>query len=226
VSPDGDKLAYAALRVGALPITIRDLATGAARSINLERLIGPGDNLLNASMAWLADGTDMAVIPTHNASPGFSPTNPGSRNASSCPTGFSSTCLIIIHVEPAGHRLSARRLTIPIPAKYDAKDVLAADASAPRSFLLAADGWQSQLGLGTMVVDRLTLRSSDVTTQRLFSIPAAAAMTFNPTGTRLLYVHGRTTKTQWLWEARLAQSQPINPHILLRQPQIGASAAW
>jgi hypothetical protein len=133
VSPDGDKLAYAALRVGALPIAIRDLATGNTRSINLERLIGPGENLLNASVVWLADGTDIAVIPAHNASPGFPPTNPGSRNAKSCPTGFSSTCLIIIHVEPAGHPLSARRFSIPIPAKYDAKDVLAADASAPRS---------------------------------------------------------------------------------------------
>jgi hypothetical protein len=92
--------------------------------------------------------------------------------------------------------------------------------------MLAADGWQSQLGLGTMIVDRLTLRPSDFTTQRLFSIPAAAAMTFDPTGTRLLYVHGRTTKTQWLWEAGVAQSHPINPHILLRRPQIGASAAW
>jgi hypothetical protein len=61
VSDDGTQLAYGAAIHG---LAVRDLATGTTRTIGLVAQLGKAADLLDASLPWLADGTDIAIIPS------------------------------------------------------------------------------------------------------------------------------------------------------------------
>lgn len=63
LSNDGTQLAYAASPRG---LAVRDLATGHTRTIGLDQL-GTAANLLNATIGWLGDGSDLAIIPKPTA---------------------------------------------------------------------------------------------------------------------------------------------------------------
>jgi len=228
VSPNGRLLAYVAETHGYLEaIAVRDVRTGRTAFISLAPLIGGGKNLLNAAVGWFANGSDIAVIPADDApSTVGGPNLPSRRTSGSCPPGSVTTCLIIVHRTDPKRALSARPFAVAVPDNtYAAQDALSPDASSPSSVLLAASGWHDQQAIGPLIIDQLTPARGQVTTRRLVSLPASAAMTFNPNGTRLLYVHGSLLEP-WLWEAEIVGRHLRHARILSRRSQLGASAAW
>jgi hypothetical protein len=62
VSPDGRLLAYASGEDHSATVVIRDRASGRRRSVNVGRLLGSHSDVLNASLAWLGDGTRLVVV--------------------------------------------------------------------------------------------------------------------------------------------------------------------
>ena len=60
LSEDGTRLAYGAWPQG---LAVRDLATGQTRKIRLVAL-GQAAELMNASIGWLGDGSDIAIVPS------------------------------------------------------------------------------------------------------------------------------------------------------------------
>ncbi|MGI8714391.1 MAG: hypothetical protein ACR2NR_14690 [Solirubrobacteraceae bacterium] len=208
-------------------VIIRDLATGRTWRISLERLIGPRRNLLNAAVAWFAGGDDIAVIPADDAPPpSESPRVTPSRRPPPCPIQRATICLIIVHRPSSPGVLTARALVLHVPDNtFRAQDELATDAATPRSLLLADAGWHDQQTLGPLSIDRITPHRTRSTVGRLLSIPSAAAMAFNPTGTRLLYAHSPGSSTLWLWEAEIAGRHLKHARVLVRHSQVGSSAA-
>jgi hypothetical protein len=229
VSPDGRLLAYVANTYGYLnAIAVRDVLTGRTQLVNLAGSIGRGKNLLNAVVAWFANGSDVAVVPADSRPPviGGAPLPSGQRMRS-CPAGSATTCLIVVHRLHAGGALTARYFAVAVPDdSFAAQDTLSPDAAAPSSILLAAAGWHDQQTVGQLIIDQIRPHGTHATARRLFSIPSAAAVAFDPTGTRLLYVHGGRLAKLRLWEARIAGHRWRQPRILSRQSQIGVSAAW
>jgi hypothetical protein len=63
VSPDGRLLAYATGRGQAGMVELRTLSTGATTTIDIRSLLGPSTELLDGSLTWLDDGTDLVAIP-------------------------------------------------------------------------------------------------------------------------------------------------------------------
>jgi hypothetical protein len=63
LSNDGTQLAYGAAPRG---LAVRDLASGQTRTIGLGQL-GVAANLLAATVSWLADGSDIAIVPAPTA---------------------------------------------------------------------------------------------------------------------------------------------------------------
>ncbi|HET9060323.1 MAG TPA: hypothetical protein VFN61_10415, partial [Acidimicrobiales bacterium] len=168
------------------------------------------------------------VIPADDSPPVTSGARSNRATTSrSCPTQSATTCLIIIHRSPGGHQLTSRRFDINIPNDtFDGQDVVGADAAARHSLLLGDAGWHDQQTLRLLTIDQITPHGTRLTTRQVGSIPAAAVMTFNPTGSRLLYVHGSRLSRRWLWDADIAGQHLSHPRVLIRRSQIGASAAW
>ncbi|MDQ6804018.1 MAG: hypothetical protein M3065_03405 [Actinomycetota bacterium] len=224
VSPDSQLLAYTAGgRAGSQSVAVRDLASGTTRSINIAGLIGSGGDPLGASVTWLADGSNVAVVPAGVAYAVSGASHASKRPVAPCHAPVGSSCLVIVHVTPAGQALTARRFILP---GVHGIQTLSGDAAAPGSLLLAADDAKNNA-----VIDKITPAGSTIRVQQLLSIPRGLAITFDPAGRHLLYLTNTiplpntdiTTVT--LWNATIASGHLIDRERLIRNPQLGA-AAW
>jgi hypothetical protein len=207
VSDSGTQLAYGAVPHG---LAVRDLATGATRTVSLVKLLGPAANLLNASVTWLADGTDVAVLASAparvDAGASEPPATPGT-----C-LGQAHAAIVFVHVPPAPQRLSARctrALTLTPPGA-----ILGGDGAHPSSLLLAAE-----IGPRT-VIERIT-QSGDTT--RLLTIANSLPLAIDRSGAHLLYLLGHSPPA--LWEGAISGDQLIDRSRLIANADVGA-LAW
>lgn len=206
LSNDATQLAYGASPRG---LAVRDLATGQTRTIALRQL-GRAANLLNATIGWLGDGSDLAVVPAPTAWDlvGRPP------KLRWCGTSQSRAVIVFVHVPvpPAPLTADCVHLTGRV---LGAKIVLAGDPASPTSALVATDGDGDRT-----LVERIT---HDGATSRVLTIPDSLPLSFDPSGSRLLYLVGHNPPT--LTEATIADGQLVtgpwrNPHL-----QLGA-LAW
>jgi WD40-like Beta Propeller Repeat len=63
ISPNGQMLAYVMGDRAGPRIAVRDLASGRTRSINVARFFSERTDVLGASIAWVGDDSDIAVVP-------------------------------------------------------------------------------------------------------------------------------------------------------------------
>lgn len=140
-------LAYVSGSSGAERLDVRDLRSGATRSIDLTHLVGPARELLDRAVAWLGDGSDIVVLPgpvavatdtgsavVASANSGLAPVAPAG-SCSAVPQ--SATCLIVVHVPANGAALTARRVVIRgVSAAADA--LIGGDMALPHGLLLAS----------------------------------------------------------------------------------------
>lgn len=206
LSADGTQLAYAASPRG---LAVRGLATHRTRWITLGELGGSAD-LLNASITWLGDGSDIAVVPAATAwdlvgkPPRFH----------WCGTSQTHPVIVFVHVPapPAPLTGSCVRLA---PGALGVDPVLGADPASPQGVLVAA----ATAG-DTTRVQRI---ATDGAVTRVLTIPHALPLTFDPSGTRLLYLVGHRPPT--LTEATLTGGRLIPAPW--RNPRLSfGAAAW
>lgn len=219
VSPDGRLLAYTAERASgrARILAVRDLATGATRTIDLRRLVGRPGDLLNAAVAWLGDGSDVAVVPGEMMIRISGRPARRGRQAPSATPGTRRTPptpLIVVSVGAAG--LTAR--SVAVPGLDEPRPTLGTDAADPQSVLVATSGAHDRT-----TVRRVTLSGATATVSPLVSIPSSLPMAFDSTGTRLLYLQGHSPPG--LWVGTLAGTRLIHRHRLIADSELGA-AAW
>ena len=184
---DGTQLAYGAFPQG---LAVRDLATGKTRTIALTRL-GKAAELINASIRWLADGSDVAIVPTATAWD-LVGTPPKLRW---CGTSQSRPVVVFVHVPPPPARLTAVCVHLAGPA-FGGIVALAGSPASPRALLLATDPGDET------VVEQIT--EAGVITPML-TIPNSSPQSFNPSGTQLIYVSGHRPPT--LTEATIAKGK-------------------
>jgi hypothetical protein len=205
VSQDGRFVAFGAGSLSA-DLSIRDLKTGTTRSINLRKLLGPQTDLLNASITWLGNGSQVVVNPGgvgNDLMPGTTTTTPLSGSCSAL--SISQTCLIVVSTS-VGHSLSARRVVL--------------NGLRTSQFVVAASG-TTDLVLASYfashsLVYKVVLSSDSASFSRLFSLPRALPVAFDRQGTELFYLKGHGPA---LWVAE------VTPHGLERSRMLNAHAA-
>lgn len=173
LSNDGTQLAYAASPRG---LAVRDLATGQTRTIALRQL-GPAADLLNATIGWLGDGSDIAVVPAPTAWDlvGRPP------RLRWCETSQRHAVVVFVHVPAPPAPLTADCVHLTGHALTGGIAV-ATSPTSPRSLLLATDAAGDQT-----VVEQITTSGA---TRRILTIPKSLPLSFDPSGTHLLYLVG------------------------------------
>jgi hypothetical protein len=212
LSPSGRLLAYATGPDGSETLVVRDLSSGVTRSVNLAKLLGPDTDLLNASITWLGDGSEIVIAPGGVASAVTTtePASPGSCSA----VASSATCLLVVGLT-AGNSLTANRLVLSDLGSFNI--TIGGDDSLPRSVLIAISETD-----GT-AVDRVDLSSAGVSVVRLLSLPPVLPLAFDPGGTHLLYLDGHSPPALWVGE--ITQHGLKRRHLLLSDAHVG-SLAW
>jgi len=128
ISDDGTQLAYGAGRGG---LAVRDLATGQTRSIGLAQL-GSAADLLNASIGWLGDGSELAIVPSPTAWDlvGRPP------RLHWCGTSQRHAVVVFVHVPAPPAPLTAQCVHLAGPA-LEGRLALASSPTSPGSLRLA-----------------------------------------------------------------------------------------
>jgi hypothetical protein len=190
-------------------LSIRDLKTGTTKSINLKRLLGTQTDLLNSSITWLGNGSELVVVPGgvgNDLMPGTTTTAPLSGSCSAL--SISQTCLIVVNARN-GHPFGARRVVLN--GLRSSQFVVA--ASAHSDLVMAGDG----------MIYRVAISSHSVSYSRLFSLPSVLPVAFDPQGAKLFYLKGHGPVALWLGEVTqhgLERSRMLNANVDL------GSLAW
>ena len=206
INEGGSRLAYAAFPQG---LAVRDLANGQTRTIGLAQL-GTAANLLNATIGWLGDGTDIAIIPAPSASDLGAPT----PIRHWCGTTQTHAVIVFAHVPAAPAPLTARCVHLPAPELGPVAMALAPTPRSPTTLQLAtyASGDKT-------LVERIT-QSGTVTP--VLTIRNALPCSFDPFGTHLLYLVGHSPPK--LSEATISDGH-LTPVPWLHPIDLGA-LAW
>ena len=209
ITPDGRLLAYATGEDRSAAIAVRDLASGAVRSVNISGLLGGKTDMLNASLAWTRDGSQLAVFES------CCPIAVSTSSAGKARRGRYGSHLIVVSVPPAGP-LSAR--TVAAPAAALGPYTVGTDTSTPSSVLAAYLGPGDQA-----VVDLLAIGSSRATVSTVVSIAHGLVLAFSPTGSRLLYLVGHQPPD--LWTAAIRNHRLVRQRLLIERSRV-APLAW
>jgi hypothetical protein len=204
VSPDAGRLAYVSGEDRSASVVVRDLASGRRRSVNVARLLGGKTDMVNASLAWLGDGNQLALL------------------EACCPVAVSSGSkavgdgaqLIVVSVPPNGG-LSARRVAMPAAAEMPG--TIGTDTTRPNSLLVS---WL--IAGDRAAVDRLTIGSSRATLGRVLAVAHSLVVAFDPGGRQLLYLSGHARPD--LWAATFNNHRLEQRHLLIRNPSLDAYA--
>lgn len=190
ISDDGTQLAYATFPHG---LAVRDLATGTTRTISLVTELGEQANLLDGAVAWLADGSDVAIVPSPPAWDLVGHQPPPARW---CGTTDAHAVVVFVHVPAPPAPLTGHCVHVAGKALTPAI-ALAGSPASPTSLLIATDSD----GDSTRV-EQIAQTGS---TTRLLTIRDSLPLAFDRTGTHLMYLVGHSPPT--LWEATIADGR-------------------
>ena len=205
ISNDGEQLAYGAAPQG---LAVRDLATGQTRTIALKQL-GQAAELGNASIHWLGDGSTVAIVPSPTAWDliGKPP------KLSWCGISQRHPVVVFVHAPAPPAPLTAVCVRVTEGPLEDPV-ALGEDSASPSTLLVATGG----VG-GKMIVEKIA-ETGQVTP--VLTIPDSLALSFDPSGTHLLYLAGHKPPT--LTEATFASGK-LRPAPWRDRLNLGA-VAW
>jgi hypothetical protein len=214
ISPDGRYLAYG---TGGhyQELAVRQLSSGKTTTFDLRSLIGNRANLLAGQIAWLGDGSQIALIPQFDLTPvGASASHPQVTKSASCSqTRSDQTCLIVVDLRSS--KSPARMLLLSEPSP--GIDQMSTCLSQPDAVALV-------MSLGDhSFVEKVTISSTGVHAVTLADLSPDLVMAMNPLADGVLYLVGHTAPA--LWVAELSGGRLVNAHLLIRNSML-APIAW
>jgi hypothetical protein len=211
VSPNSRLLAFGSGPSGSNTLVVRDLTSGKNQSVDLRRLLGGRADLLNASITWLGDGSEVVVLPGGVGNDLMGGPTPRAVPGSCDAVSANDTCLIVVSVR-SGHPLKAKRVILS-GLKYS--DVIGASGSS---------------GLVTTAFDarhnavyHADLAGGASSVIRLFSLPSVLPLTFGAQGTTLFYLVGHGPEA--LWTAKVTPDGLKDAHMLNANVALSALAS-
>lgn len=223
VSADGNYLAYAPGPKYQSILSVKNLATGAVSTVDLEPLLGSSTDLSNATITWLGDGSEIVVMPSGIATPvdasesASSTSGPtGGPNKETCSASLprTSICLVLVHFRGSNQPLTAQRVVVN--GVGGNLNVVSAAQSQPLTLALAA--W----GEHTMIY-WITFAGQITHVTHLASMGMVLPISFDALGTHLLYVVGHGPVS--LWVTGFKAGHLVNEHRLLNSGDM-SGATW
>jgi hypothetical protein len=217
ISPNSRMLAYLS-GPDDTTVTVRDLASGRTRSIDLASRVDNGADLFNGTKVWLAGSSTLAVIPS-DALPELDSTGRrSSRPAASkgCGSQARMGCVILLNVPAAG------------VLRYERRVLLAGLASSSIS-ALAGDGPNDLITATStphaMQIAHVSLSAGHPAITQLPSVPNVTPETFDSTGTHLIYDDNAAGAPRVLL-ATLGQRGLIAKRILVPTAREVTASVW
>ncbi len=208
LSQDGTQIAYATFPHG---VAVRDLATGRTRTIGLTTQLGKAADLLNGVIGWLANGSEIAIIPS---APAWDLVGRKPPPAHWCGTTTTHAVIVFVHIPAWPQPLSADCVHLgTLGLLPPAAMALAGDPNFPTSLMVAANDGNSTR------VERISRTGS---TTRLLTIRDSLPVALDPTGTHLMYLAGHNPPS--LWEATVTDGHLTDRRRLPKR--IWGSIAW
>jgi hypothetical protein len=200
VSPNGRLLAFGSGPSGSHTLVVRDLTSGKDRSIDISRLLGKRDELLNATITWLND-SKIVVIPGMVLDDLMGDPAPHAVPGSCSAAPVKDTCMIVVSAK-AGHPLAAKRVTL---GGLPSGDPVVA-ASGPSGITIA-----NFVGRHSGIF-RADLDHNATNFTRISSLPAAIPLAFGARGATLFYLVGHGPEA--LWWAKVTPDGLKDAHML------------
>ena len=223
VSANGSYLAYTPGPKYESILSVKNLATGAISTIDLEPLLGSSTDLSNATITWLGDGSEIVVMPSGiatpvNASDSSSPTSgpTGGSNKATCSASLprTSVCLVLVHFTGSNQSLTARQVVVN--GVGGNLNVVSAAQSQPRTLALAAGGERT-------MIYWITFSGQITHVTHLATMGMVLPVSFDALGTHLLYVVGHGPVSLWVTGFRAGHL--VNEHRLLNSIDM-SGATW
>lgn len=216
LSPDAKFLAYASGPEYTNILAVREMSSGKTTSINLSSLLGSSTNLLDATITWLGDGSDIVIEPGWDGSSTstISASAPSAKNSCSAVSPVKATCLIEVHFDASNGTLSPRLIVIhDLGGNFS---VISGADSDPHSLTFALWGKKTN-------VYEITLSGSATHVTHLLTLAMVLPVAFDLMGTHLFYIvgHGPTD----LWVANIGPGHPVQAHRLVANADV-SDIAW
>ncbi|MFZ0664215.1 MAG: hypothetical protein WAM97_00555 [Acidimicrobiales bacterium] len=223
VSPSGKYLAYTPGPDYSSTLSVKNLSAGSVSTINLESLLGKDMDLMNSTITWLGDGSQIVIMPSgvasataHRDSVSSVSLQSQSAKSDSCSASMARTsvCLILVHFSASRSALTAERVVVNgIGGVFN---VISAAQSRPRTLALAAWGEHTK-------VYWLTFSGTAVQVSHLVTMGMVLPVAFDALGTRLLYVVGHGPV--YLWVTKFGAGHLVDAHKLLNSNDM-SGATW
>ena len=214
VSPNEHYLAYAAGPNDIDILAVRNLSTGKTTLVNLSSLMGSSMNLLNGTITWLGDSSDIVVIPAGDAVATASSTSPSTAStATSCSALPKATCIIVVHLGVSNGAFTSH-LVVILGISGNFKVFSGADMYS-RTLIVATWGENTNLY-------NITLSGSTADVIHLLTLPMVLPVAFDLLGKHFFYItgHGPTE----LWVAKIASGHLVEAQRLTDNPT--GEIAW
>jgi hypothetical protein len=215
VSPDSKFLAYAT-GVAMAQVAVRNLDTGATRTISLLPWVGSDSSVLNqGGLTWLGDGSEVVAVSEPDAiATGTSAMfktmepSPGTPGKNDCGQQDAKAGLCAVVINTTARQLSAHRFYVRgVPGQ--AISALSGDLLAKRSFYLGAGQ------VYTKQIDRVSLDARGAVARKVAALPSRSiALAVAPDGDRVVY-RLATAPPESLWIAAITDGKLTRRHLLL-----------
>lgn len=204
ISPNGRFLAYGSGSTRSQQLTVRDLRSKVVRSIDLEALLGPETDLLNASITWV--GSQIVVLPGRVANDLMGGSQPTPPSGSCSAASTSSTCLIVVKTSRQ-NKLYAKRIVVN---GLSGGDIVIGSSGMSNLVMVTFDGHSA-------VLYKTNLATGGRTATRLFARPSALPVAVDASGTSLFYLVGHGPVSLWVGE--------VSPHGLMDTRMLNTDVA-
>jgi hypothetical protein len=215
VSPDSKYLAYA-IGSAMTQVAVRNLDTGATRTISLRPWVGSDSSVLNqGGLTWLGDSSEVVAVSEPDAiatstSAMFKTAAPhaGAPRSNACGQQDATAGLCAVVINTTARRLSAHRIFVTGVAGQPIS-VLSGDLLAKRSFYLGAGQ------VYTRQIDRVSLDARGAVAREVAALPSRSiALAMAPDGDRVVY-RLATALPQSLWVATISRGKLTRRRLLV-----------
>ncbi len=220
VSPDGRYLVYVDETSKRQTVSVRDLRTGATRTLSLAAMLGKSWELMNGAIAWAGDSTQLLVLPSELAIAVASPpavSTLSTASTSNCPSPkVRDACAIVVHAPASGGLRAGAAQAIGF-----AGPGFVSSGSTPGTVMSANPIYRRIHGHEYGAVWRLNVRGDAVRETRLVQLPY---FTFaaSPAGDRVLYLQA---SPRALIEATIDAGKLTDRHTVIAHLG-GGNVSW
>lgn len=213
INDRGTELAFS---TGVQDVAVRDLASGATRTLSLAHVLDFRIDPLNTSLVWLADGTTLAVLPAERAIAAVAGPQT-TKSKGGCRPGMHRRPILFIHVPAPPAPLSAR---CQIFSAGPSSPIASSGGILTSSPAQASAVWIANSNGRSGTIEQITQAGR---TKRILNLGRGVLpVAIDRSAQHILYIKGHPPA---LWEAMISRDRLRDAHRLVSHSRF-ETAAW